>query len=61
MKACWEKPVLCDFHGDTFTNEQLAAEITKFDLVFSALGIKKGDKIALCAKNVARGPYPFFR
>ena len=54
MKAGWDRPALCNYHGEMFTNADLAAEIVKFDLVFSALGIKKGDKIALCAKNVAR-------
>ena len=59
MKAGWDRPALCNYHGEVFTNADLAAEIVKFDLVFSALGIKKGDKIALCAKNVARWAVSF--
>ena len=59
MKAGWDRPALCNYHGEMFTNADLAAEIVKFDLVFSALGIKKGDKIALCAKNVARWAVSF--
>ena len=59
MKAGWDRPALCNYHGEVFTNADLAAEIVKFDLVFSVLGIKKGDKIALCAKNVARWAVSF--
>ena len=59
MKAGWDRPALCNYHGEMFTNADLAAEIVKFDLVFSALGIRKGDKIALCAKNVARWAVSF--
>ena len=59
MKAGWDRPALCNYHGEMFTNADLAAEIVKFDLVFSVLGIKKGDKIALCAKNVARWAVSF--
>ena len=59
MKAGWDRPALCNYHGEMFTNADLAAEIVKFDLVFSSLGIKKGDKIALCAKNVARWAVSF--
>ena len=59
MKAGWDRPALCNYHGEMFTNADLTAEIVKFDLVFSALGIKKGDKIALCAKNVARWAVSF--
>ena len=59
MKAGWDRPALCNYHGEVFTNADLAAEIVKFDLLFSALGIRKGDKIALCAKNVARWAVSF--
>lgn len=59
MKAAWDRPALCNYRGEVFTNAALAAEIMKFDIVFSGLGIKKGDKIALCAKNVARWAVSF--
>lgn len=59
MKAGWDRPALCNYRGEVFTNAALAAEILKFDIVFSEFGIKKGDKIALCAKNVARWAVSF--
>ena len=59
MKSGWERPALCNYRGEVFTNAALAAEIVKFDIVFSEFGIRKGDKIALCAKNVARWAVSF--
>lgn len=59
MKAGWNMPALCNYRGEVFTNADLAAEILKFDIVFSEFGVKRGDKIALCAKNVARWAVSF--
>ena len=59
MRGGWNDPVLCNFRGEEFTNAQLAEEITKFDLLFEKIGVAKGDKIALCAKNVARWAVSF--
>lgn len=59
MKANWDRPALCNYQGEEFTNAALAREILKFRILFSKTGIKKGDKIALCAKNVARWAVSF--
>ncbi len=50
----WDKSALNSIGGDSFTYGQMATQIEKFHLVFEALGVKKGDKIALCARNGAR-------
>ena len=50
----WDKAALNSIGGDSFTYGQMATQIEKFHLVFEALGIKKGDKIALHARNGAR-------
>ena len=50
----WEKPALNNIGGETFTYGQMATTIEKFHLAFEALGFKKGDKIAICARNGAR-------
>lgn len=50
----WEKPALNNIGGETFTYGQMATAIEKFHLAFEALGFKKGDKIAICARNGAR-------
>ena len=50
----WEKPALCNYRGDVFTFQQVATLIAKFHLCFEKAGVKKGDKIAICAKNSAK-------
>lgn len=49
-----EKPALCDYQGKSYTYGQLAAFIEEYNRFFKAAGIRKGDKIALCARNSAR-------
>ncbi|MBR5810766.1 MAG: AMP-binding protein [Bacteroidales bacterium] len=60
VKANWERPALGNFRGETFTFGELATQIAKFHLFFEAIGLKKGDKVALCAKNSARWGVTFF-
>ena len=50
----WEKAALNSIGGESYTYGQMATQIEKFHLVFEKLGIKKGEKIALCARNGAR-------
>ena len=60
VKANWERPALGNFRGENFTFGELATQIAKFHLFFETIGIKKGDKVALCAKNSARWGVTFF-
>lgn len=50
----WDRPAIRNFHGETFTYGQMAAQIARFHIFFDACGLQKGDKIAICAKNTAR-------
>ena len=50
----WDKAALNSIGGESFTYGQMATQIEKFHLVFEKLGLKKGDKIALWARNGAR-------
>lgn len=50
----WDKPALNNFQGESFTYGQMANRIEKFHVLFEKAGIKKGEKIALCARNGAR-------
>lgn len=59
IKQNWEKPALCNFNGEKFTFGDLATNIAKFHILFSESGIKKGDKITLCARNSARWAVSF--
>ena len=60
MRANWDSPALGNFRGEVFTFGQLATRIAKFHLFFDQIGLKKGDKVALCAKNSARWGVTFF-
>ena len=50
----WHKAALNSIGGESFTYGQMATQIEKFHLVFEKMGLKKGDKIALWARNGAR-------
>ncbi len=48
----WDLPALTDYKdGNSYTYGQLAHEIARLHLLFSELGIEKGDKISLIGKN----------
>ena len=53
FKLNWDKPCFSDYGSDPLTFGKVASKIKEFHAVFNALGIKKGDKIALCGKNSA--------
>lgn len=56
----WTQKALCDYNGDTFSYANLAINIEQFRVFFDAVGINKGDKIALCARNCARWAMTFW-
>lgn len=54
LKQYWDHPCLNNYHGETLTFGDVAKLVAKFHLAFEHVGIEKGDKIALCAKNTNR-------
>ena len=60
IKANWERLALANFRGESFTYGDLAKQIARFHVFFETVGLKKGDKVALCAKNSARWGITFF-
>lgn len=54
IKKNWHIPAFSDYKGEHFTYEEVANEILKLHQVFKETGVKKGDKIALLAKNSSR-------
>ena len=60
IKGNWNQPSLMNYKGEGFTFGELATQIAKFHTFFEAIGLKKGDKVALCAKNSARWGVTFF-
>ena len=55
----WDKPALNTIGGESFTYAQMAEYIERFHIIFSHAGIKKGEKIALCARNGARWGFAY--
>ena len=60
MKINWERPALGNYRGEVFTFGEVATNIAKLHVLYEAVGLKKGDKVALCAKNSARWGIAFF-
>ena len=60
MVANWERPALGNFRGELFTFGEVATNIAKLHVLYEAIGLKRGDKVALCAKNSARWGIAFF-
>ena len=52
--AHWDEPALTDYNGTTeYTFGGLAEQMAQLGVYFEALGIRPGDKIALCGRNCA--------
>ena len=60
IKSHWDRPALGNFRGELFTFGQVATNIAKLHLLYEKVGLEKGDKVALCAKNSARWGVAFF-
>ena len=59
IKKYWDENALNDFGDDAFSFSDLATNIAKLHILFDKIGIRKGDKITLCAKNSARWAISF--
>ncbi len=60
IKANWERPALTDYQGKTLNYSALACEIEKIHIIYRTIGIKEGDKIALCGRNSSNWAVVFF-
>ena len=60
IKTHWEKPAITNFGAETYTYGQLAEGIEKYHIFFEEAGIKKGDKVALYARNSAEWAIAYF-
>ena len=49
----WELPALSNYGSQPQTYGEMAEEIAKIHMLFKSLGIKQGDKVALCGKDSA--------
>ena len=53
VRGHWDDPALADFHGRRLTCGELAASIERTRLALREAGVRRGDKVALCAHNCA--------
>ncbi len=53
VKKYWDLPAVTNFGKETYTYAQMAECIEKYHILFEESGIKKGDKIAIYARNSA--------
>ena len=49
----WFRPAISDFHGETFTYEDVCNRIARYHLFYEQAGIAKGDKVAVCGQNTS--------
>jgi long-chain acyl-CoA synthetase len=50
----WSLDALTDYHGATLRYQDVAREMAELHLLFQTVGIKPGDKVALCGRNSSR-------
>ena len=60
IRTNWDRPALANYRGESFTFGEFATQIERMHIFFEEIGLKKGDKVALCAKNSARWGITFF-
>lgn len=53
IRAHWDEPALADYRGRTITYRELAVSMERTRLALHAAGVRRGDKVALCARNCA--------
>ena len=60
VKENWTSPAVTNFGGKTYTYGQMAEQLAKYHILFAEAGIKKGDKVALYARNSAEWVIAYF-
>ncbi len=60
FKEHWNKPALTDLEGATFLYKDVAKRIKEAHILFESIGLKPGDKVAICGKNSAHWAISFF-
>lgn len=54
VKQYPDRPALCDYGGTGYTYREVAEQMEIYHAYFRSIGLRKGDKVALCARNCAR-------
>lgn len=53
LKDNWNTPALTNFRGTTYLYRDVARKIAKLHIAFAEAGLRKGDRVAFCARNSA--------
>ena len=53
IKKNWDSDALTDYKGVTYQYKDVARKIEKLHIIFEESGVKPGDKIALCGRNMS--------
>ena len=54
----WDLDALSDYGVETFKYKDVAVIVARLHLLYDRIGIKPGDKIALCGRNKQPGALP---
>ena len=49
----WNEDALSDYKGITLQYHDVARKIEKLHIMFESIGLRQGDKVALCGRNSA--------
>jgi long-chain acyl-CoA synthetase len=49
----WDAPALTNYKKNSYTYGEMAQKIARYHILFEKMGLKKGDKVALCGPNSA--------
>ncbi len=60
IRENWNRPALTNLGGKSYLYSEFAEEIAQLHILFHAIGLQKGDKVAICDKNSAHWPIGFF-
>lgn len=60
IKNNWNLDALTDYKGATLQYKDVARKIEKLHILFENSGVKKGDKIALCGRNMSNWAVAFY-
>ena len=60
VRSNWNCPAVTNFGGVTYTYAQMAENIAKYHILLESAGVKKGDKVALYARNSAEWVVAYF-
>ena len=59
VRDYWNDKAICNYGGKEYSYAEVATIIEKMHIILEASGVKKGDKVTLCARNTAEWAISF--